>query len=65
MGALPTLYAATESDVRGAEYYGPNGLLEMNGPPKKVKSNRRSHDQSVARRLWDVSEGLTGVHFAI
>ncbi|MEM9730781.1 MAG: SDR family NAD(P)-dependent oxidoreductase [Myxococcota bacterium] len=65
MGALPTLYAATETKVRGAEYYGPNGLLEMNGPPKKVRSNRRSHDTSVAKRLWDVSEELTGTHFAI
>lgn len=65
MGALPTLYAATESDVRGAEYYGPNGLLEMNGPPKRVRSNRRSHDQNVARRLWDVSENLTGTRFTI
>ncbi|NNK07691.1 MAG: SDR family NAD(P)-dependent oxidoreductase, partial [Myxococcales bacterium] len=48
MGALPTLYAATAPDVNGAEYFGPSGFLEMNGPPKKVKSNRRSHDQNVA-----------------
>jgi NAD(P)-dependent dehydrogenase (short-subunit alcohol dehydrogenase family) len=65
MGALPTLYAATESDVKGAEYYGPSGFLEMNGPPKRVKSNRRSHDQRVAERLWNVSEDLTGVRFPI
>ena len=65
MGALPTLYAATESNVRGAEYYGPSGFLEMNGPPKKVKSNKRSHDDSVAERLWQVSEELTGVDFQI
>lgn len=65
MGALPTLYAATESDVNGAEYYGPSGFMEMNGPPKKVKSNRRSHDQNVAERLWNISEDLTGVRFEI
>lgn len=65
MGALPTLYAATESDVNGAEYYGPSGFLEMNGPPKRVKSNRRSHDANVAERLWNVSEDLTGTHFQI
>ncbi len=59
MGALPTLYAATEPGVNGAEYFGPNG------PPKKVKSNRRSHDRNVAERLWNVSEELTGVHFQI
>jgi NAD(P)-dependent dehydrogenase (short-subunit alcohol dehydrogenase family) len=65
MGALPTLYAATESDVNGAEYYGPSGFMEMNGPPKRVKSNRRSHDQNVAERLWNISENLTGVRFQI
>ena len=62
MGALPTLYAATESDVKGGEYYGPSGLLEMNGPPKRVKSNKRSRDENVAERLWNVSQDLTGVH---
>lgn len=65
MGALPTLYAATESDVKGGEYYGPSGLLEMNGPPKRVKSNKRSRDENVAERLWNVSQDLTGVHVPI
>jgi NAD(P)-dependent dehydrogenase (short-subunit alcohol dehydrogenase family) len=65
MGALPTLYAATEPGVNGAEYFGPSGFMEMNGPPKKVKSNKRSHDRNVADRLWNVSEELTGVHFQI
>ena len=65
MGALPTLYAATEPSVNGAEYYGPSGFMEMNGPPKRVKSNKRSYDQNVAKQLWDVSEKLTGVHFQI
>ena len=65
MGALPTLYAATQSDVNGAEYYGPSGFMEMNGPPKRVKSNRRSHDRNIAERLWNVSEDLTGVRFQI
>lgn len=65
MGALPTLYAATEPTVNGAEYFGPSGFMEMNGPPKKVKSNKRSHDQNVAERLWNVSEELTGIRFQI
>lgn len=65
MGALPTLYAATEDDVKGGDYYGPSGFLELNGPPKRVKSNKRSHDQNIAKRLWNVSEELTGVQFRI
>ena len=65
MGALPTLYAATQPDVNGAEYYGPSGFMELNGPPKRVKSNKRSHDKNVAERLWNVSEDLTGVRVQI
>jgi len=62
-GAWPTLYAATAEDVKGADYYGPNGFYEMRGHPKKVESNDKSHDEAVAARLWSVSEKLTGVRF--
>ncbi|WP_370464782.1 SDR family NAD(P)-dependent oxidoreductase [Mycolicibacterium sp. P1-18] len=62
-GALPTLRAATDPAVAGGQYFGPGGFLEMRGNPKVVSSNRRSHDTSVQRRLWTVSEDLTGVTF--
>lgn len=65
MGALPTVYAATAPDVKGADYYGPGGLWEMRGYPKKVESNKKSHEQAVAQRLWAVSERLTGVQFMV
>src|SRR5579859_1701344 len=61
MGALPTLNAATAPDVRGGDYFGPDGLFEMRGYPEKVNSNARSHDEAVAQRLWKVSEELTQV----
>ncbi len=63
MGALPVLYAATAPDVHGAEYFGPDGVGEMRGFPVKVKSNRRSHDMSIARRLWEESEKMTGIRW--
>jgi len=63
MGALPTLYAATAPDVQGGDYIGPDGMGEMRGHPKKVTSNARSRDAEVARRLWEVSERLTGVRY--
>jgi len=62
-GALPTLRAATDPTVRGGQYLGPAGFMEMRGTPKVVASNRRSHDADVQRRLWTVSEELTGVTF--
>jgi NAD(P)-dependent dehydrogenase (short-subunit alcohol dehydrogenase family) len=62
-GALPSLYAATAPGVAGGDYFGPRGPGEMFGPPKKVRSNRRSHDPEAATRLWQLSEEATGVRF--
>ncbi len=61
MGALPQIRAAVDSDVKGGEYYGPSGFNELKGYPVKVQSNGRSHNEEDARKLWDVSEELTGV----
>lgn len=61
MGALPSLYAAFSPEAVGGAYYGPRGLLGWRGYPKRVNSSRRSHDEAVAARLWQVSEELTGV----
>ena len=63
IGALPMLYAATSTDAQSGEYYGPGGRGEMRGYPKKVTSNESSHDESVAKELWEVSEKSTGVSF--
>jgi NAD(P)-dependent dehydrogenase (short-subunit alcohol dehydrogenase family) len=63
MGALPTLFAATAAGVNGCDYIGPAG--GMRGYPTKAKSNDKSYDEALAKRLWTVSEELTGVvyHF--
>jgi NAD(P)-dependent dehydrogenase (short-subunit alcohol dehydrogenase family) len=65
MGALPVLRAATDPGVLGGQYYGPGGFLGLRGYPKLVASSRRSHDEAVQRRLWVVSEELTGVTFPV
>lgn len=62
-GALPSLRAATDLGITGGQYVGPGGFMEMRGNPKVVSSNRRSHDAAVQRRLWTVSQELTGVTF--
>jgi NAD(P)-dependent dehydrogenase (short-subunit alcohol dehydrogenase family) len=64
-GALPTLRAATDPTVHGGQYYGPDGLGEMRGSPKIVGSSRKSHDAEKQRRLWTVSEELTGVTYPV
>jgi NAD(P)-dependent dehydrogenase (short-subunit alcohol dehydrogenase family) len=63
-GALPTLYAATQ-DLPGASYVGPSGLGEMRGAPTLVGRSTAASDAVVARRLWTVSEELTGAVFPL
>lgn len=62
-GALPMLFAATHDSVAGGEYVGPGGLLDMRGHPEFQRSSDESYDRRTARRLWEVSEELTGVGF--
>jgi hypothetical protein len=65
MGALPVLRAATGPGVSGGQYYGPGGFLGVRGYPKLAHSSRQSHDTGIQRRLWTVSEELTGVTFPV
>ena len=60
-GAWPSLFAATSADAAPGGYYGPTGFLEFTGPPGPGTIGKRALDTDVARRLWGVSEGLTGV----
>ena len=60
-GALPQLYAATSPLAEGGGYYGPDGLAELRGAPKRVGMAPQAKDTKVAARLWDVSAALTGV----
>ena len=63
IGALPTLRAATDPGVAGGQYYGPRGFFGTRGYPQLAHSSRQSHDTAIQRRLWTVSEELTGVTF--
>jgi NAD(P)-dependent dehydrogenase (short-subunit alcohol dehydrogenase family) len=62
-GALPSLYAATMPDLASGSYVGPDGIFEGRGHPKLVSASTAAHDEATARRLWEVSEELTGVHY--
>lgn len=65
MGALPVMRAAVGTDVKGGEYYGPGGIMEFRGYPVKVQSSKASYNEEDARRLWELSEELTGVIFRL
>jgi NAD(P)-dependent dehydrogenase (short-subunit alcohol dehydrogenase family) len=60
-GALPQLRAATAPDVTGGDFWGPAGWLELHGAPARAGKSRAARDEAAARRLWAISEQLTGV----
>jgi NAD(P)-dependent dehydrogenase (short-subunit alcohol dehydrogenase family) len=62
-GALPTLMAATMPGVKGGQYFGPQGWLELKGPPGPGKIEKHALDADVGLKLWEESERLTGVTF--
>jgi NAD(P)-dependent dehydrogenase (short-subunit alcohol dehydrogenase family) len=64
-GALPTLRAATDPMATDADYYGPDGLLQMRGYPVRIEMAKQARDAGVARRLWEVSEELTNVRYEL
>jgi hypothetical protein len=64
-GALPTLRAATDPHARGGDFYGPSGWSEYTGAPVRVESSPGSHDREISRRLWALSEQLTGVYYHV
>ncbi|WP_017259586.1 oxidoreductase [Pedobacter arcticus] len=62
-GAKPILYAALSKGLDGGEYIGPDGFNEWRGNPKIVDSNLPSKNNQNAKRLWELSEELTGVKY--
>ncbi|MGB0864326.1 MAG: oxidoreductase [Saprospiraceae bacterium] len=62
-GALPQLYAATSPDAESGKYYGPDGWREIKGYPKLLKLPASAQDEEVWKKLWEVSEDLTGMKF--
>ena len=64
-GALPQLYAACAPGVEGGQFFGPSGFQEMRGDVTEVQAVAAAHDREIGRRLWAVSEELTGVSYGL
>jgi NAD(P)-dependent dehydrogenase (short-subunit alcohol dehydrogenase family) len=62
-GALTQIRASVDANVKGGDYYGPDGFGQFFGYPVLVKSNAASHNVEDAKKLWEVSEKLTGVSY--
>ncbi len=61
MGALPSLYAAVDSDAKSGSYYGPEH--DKKGYPVEVQPSDAAYDEVDANRLWEMSANLTGVNY--
>lgn len=62
IGALSVLYAAV-ADIPGNSFVGPKHFMHMRGAPELIKSSKTAQNEELAKRLWTVSEQLTGVRF--
>lgn len=64
IGALPEVYAAA-GEIEPGAYYGP--AQRIAGHPQRAEGHRAAHsdDAEAARRLWEISEALTGARFTI
>ncbi|MEV8540828.1 SDR family oxidoreductase [Streptomyces sp. NPDC051572] len=62
-GPLPALYAATDPAARGGAFYGPGGFLHLSGAPVEQAVYKNARSEADARRIWELSEELTGVRF--
>jgi NAD(P)-dependent dehydrogenase (short-subunit alcohol dehydrogenase family) len=62
-GALPSLFAATAPQAQGGVYYGPDGRAELSGFPAEARIPAPALHEAACRRLWEISEALTGVRF--
>ncbi|PSL05935.1 NAD(P)-dependent dehydrogenase (short-subunit alcohol dehydrogenase family) [Haloactinopolyspora alba] len=65
MGALPVLYAASAPGIVGGTCVGPDGFMQRSGYPTVVRPSRASRDAALAAGLWERSELLTGVRYAM
>lgn len=63
MGALPTIYAATEMNLKGGEYIGPDGKGNRKGYPTIEVPEAGVYNEETMKKLWGVSEEMTGVRF--
>ena len=64
-GARPLIFAAASPDAKAGGYYGPTGFQEIKGPSGPSRIMPQAQDAVAGRRLWTVSETLTGVAFPV
>ena len=64
-GAWPLAHACVGADVRGGEFWGPDGWQEATGRPAPARARPHARDPLAGARLWAAAERATGVRFDV
>jgi hypothetical protein len=59
------MLGATSPQAEPMGYYGPKGVYELTGPVAPAYVAPKAKDEALARKLWELSEKLTGVQWPI
>ena len=62
-GAQPTLAACLREDVKGGQYWGPDGHNEQKGKPALAKIDAAALDETLNAKLWDWAKETTKADF--
>jgi NAD(P)-dependent dehydrogenase (short-subunit alcohol dehydrogenase family) len=62
-GALPIIYAASQPGLEGGTFYGPDGVMQFRGKPRRVEAKAVARDEEQARRLWESLDKATEVRY--
>ena len=62
-GMLSILCAATDANIESGDFIGPKGLFGFYGWPQKSAAKATANNDDSARRLWEISADLTGIHY--
>jgi len=63
MGALSQLYAAVDVNAKPGSYYGPE--RDTRGYPVEGRASDAAYNEVDAKRLWQLSEELTGIKYEV
>ena len=64
-GILPAVYAAATPRAEGGAFYGPSGFYELaGGGAAQAHIPKLARNDDDCRRLWELSEQLTGVRYS-
>jgi len=64
-GAMPTLRAATATDVVSGSYFAPDRMFQLKGDPVPVSIPKPAQNEAAARQLWETAEALTGAAWRV